>query len=137
MKTNKEAQNYLIFGGLTMLTNWLVYSLVVGILGYGINSGNVISWMVAVLFAFITNKIWVFGQKDWQPAFVIRQFSTFLGARLFSGGFELLALPLIMDLGLSQPLFGIEGFAAKIAVSGAVIVINYVFSKRFVFKQAD
>ena len=61
----------------------------------------------------------------------------FLGARIFSGIFEIGLFPVLLWMGLNQAIFGIEGMVAKVVISVLVIVLNYVFSKLLIFKKAN
>jgi uncharacterized membrane protein YfhO/putative flippase GtrA len=130
-----EMVKYLFFGAATTFFNWCVYGLVVRFAGFSVTVGNVIAWFVAVVFAFTTNKIWVFGSRSWQPLLVLREGSAFLGARIFSGLVEIAGVPFLYRVGLNYPLLGIEGFAAKVSVSVIVIVLNYIFSKLIIFRR--
>ena len=134
-KVPREMVNYLFFGAATTFVNWCVYGLVVRFAGFSITAGNVIAWIAAVVFAFITNKIWVFESRSWQPLLVLREGSAFLGARILSGLVEIAGVPLLYRIGLDYPLLGIEGFAAKVFVSVIVIVLNYCFSKLIIFRR--
>lgn len=125
---------YLVVGGCTTLVNWVVYALLVKGAGFSVMAGNILSWVAAVLFAFFTNKIWVFRSRGWAAAKLAREFATFVGSRLFTGLLELGLVPLLVALGLSWPLFGIEGFAAKVLVGVIVVILNYILSKWLVFK---
>lgn len=98
------------------------------------NISNCIAWLVAVLFAFITNKVFVFESKNMEMRFVCRELIKFVGARLATGAIEILGLPLLYYIGMKQSLFGVEGFVAKIVVSVVVVLLNYVFSKLFIFR---
>ena len=131
----REMVNYLFFGAATTFVNWSVYGLAVRFAGFSVTVGNVIAWVVAVVFAFMTNKIWVFESRSWQPLLVLREGSTFLGARIFSGFVEIAGVPLLYRIGLNYPLLGIEGFTAKVVVSVIVIVMNYIFSKLIIFRR--
>ncbi|MCL2560369.1 MAG: YfhO family protein [Turicibacter sp.] len=135
-KESKERTSYLFFGGVTTLINWVVYSIAVEMVGFSISVSNVIAWVFAVAFAFMANKMWVFEDREWQPSVVVGQAGTFVGARLATGLIELIGVPLLVFAGLSYPLFGIEGFAAKLIVSVVIVVLNYLLSKNFVFKSA-
>ena len=131
----REPVNYLFFGGLTTLVSWGVYALAVGWLDMPVTPGNLLSWVCAVTFAFVTNKLWVFDSKSWAWPGWFREALAFVAGRLFSGAVEMGGLPLLMWLGLDQPLFGIEGFAAKLVVSVVVIILNYFLSKFLVFRK--
>ncbi len=131
----REIVNYLFFGGLTTLVSWVTYALGVGALKMGVTPANVFSWVCAVSFAFVTNKLWVFQSKSWAWPGWLKEAGSFVAGRLFSGAVELGGLPLLMRLGLDQPLFGVEGFAAKVVISIVVIILNYIISKLFVFRK--
>ena len=131
----KEIVNYFIFGVLTTLINWSVYALMVGVFNVSIHLSNAIAWLLAVAFAFITNKIWVFNCLKWNLSALIKEGSSFLGSRIISGIFEMVALPIFIGIGVNQSLFGVEGFSAKILVTVIVTISNYVFSKWFIFKK--
>ena len=129
---------YLIFGVLTTVVSWGSYSLFVLLL-QGLDSvvfwANILSWVCAVLFAFITNKLWVFQSKSWAGNVVFPELGKFLSSRVATGIFEMIAVPALVAIGLNQTIFGIDGMVSKVVVSVAVIVLNYVLSKLFVFKK--
>ena len=133
----KEIINYLIFGGLTTVVSWGTYSLFVKAFGMSVSVGNVLSWICAVIFAFITNKLFVFDSKTWAPATAIREFFSFIGARLATGVLEWFGVPFFSEHGLTQPLFGVKGLLAKIVVSIVVIILNYIFSKFLIFTKKE
>ena len=132
---DKMVINYLIFGIITTLVNWLVYSLLVGVIGTSINIGNMIAWTIAVTFAFFANKVWVFESSSWKFLTVIKEGIFFAGSRLISGALEIVSLPLLITLGINQQLFGIDGFVAKILISVVVVILNYIFSRWLVFRK--
>ena len=131
----RELISYLFFGGLTTVVSWVTYALFVGPLGLPVVPGNILSWVCAVCFAFVTNKLWVFDSKSWAWPLWGREALAFFGGRIFSGLVEMGGLPLLMWMGLDQPLLGIEGFAAKVVVSIVVIILNYIISKLLVFRK--
>ncbi|MGI6745212.1 MAG: GtrA family protein [Acutalibacteraceae bacterium] len=126
---------YLVFGVLTTAVNWGIYSVLVKYFSFNINAGNIIAWIVAVVFAFVTNKIWVFKSKTTAFKLVLKEFVLFVGARALSGVIEIGGLPLLVWLGLGQTVFGVEAFLAKIVISFVVIILNFIFSKLIVFKK--
>ncbi len=131
----REIVSYLFFGVLTTVVSWATYALFVGLLKLPVNAGNFLSWVCAVSFAFVTNKLWVFRSKGWVWPVWLKEAAAFFGGRLFSGLVEIEGLPLLMRLGLDQPLFGIDGFAAKIVISVVVIILNYFLSKFLAFRK--
>ena len=129
----KEVIMYLIFGVATTLVNWVVYSLLMKTSAVNMTISNAIAWFTAVVFAYITNKLFVFESKSWNVAEVWKEVVKFFGARIAEIG----GLPLLYYIGVKQSLFGVEGFVAKILVSVIVVILNYVFSKIFVFNKKD
>ncbi len=137
LRKNKELIAYIVFGLLTTLVNWLVYSLLVEFLVLPITASNAIAWFAAVLFAFVTNKMYVFNSKSKNIALVLREAATFLCSRLISGVIEVFLPTFLFSVGLNQSIFGIKGFASKITVSVIVIIINYITSKFIVFNTKN
>ena len=127
--------SYLFFGVATTGINWIVYSLSNTVAGLSMNVSNIIAWVVAVLFAFVTNKAFVFFSKSWSGQALLEEFVKFIGARVATGIIEIGGLPLLYQLGIKQSIFGVEGFVAKIIISVVVIILNYVFSKFIVFSE--
>ena len=139
---NKEMMLYLIMGVLTTLVNWLVHAALVGPISALIKNQDValtvttfIAVVASVLFAFFTNKIFVFESKSWEAKVFWREFISFILARALTGVLEIFGVPLLVRLGLDQEIFGIKAMVAKVAVSVIVIVANYIFSKLFIFKK--
>ncbi len=134
----KEIIMYLIFGVGTTAVNWVIYTVLVAF-GNVVNLtlANIIAWVGAVAFAYITNKLWVFESKSWSLKVVWKELGMFLGARIFSGIFEIGLFPVLVWLGMNQAIFGVEGMLAKVVISVWVIVLNYIFSKLLVFKKKE
>ncbi len=138
LKKYKEILAYLFWGGMTTVVSWVSYSLFTFALplgDYTIVTANILSWVCAVLFAFFTNKLWVFGSKCWAPGVVFPELWKFTVSRLATGVVEMLGVPLLVKIGLNQTVFGIEGMVSKMLVSIVVIILNYIFSKLLVFKK--
>lgn len=133
LKKNKEIVLYIVFGGLTTVVNWVTYSLFVSFCS--ITVSNVIAWVFAVVFAYLTNKIFVFEQKSWKPNIAFFEFSKFVSSRLLTGVVEIAGVDILVYVGLNQTIFGIEGMVAKVTVSIVVVILNYFFSKLIVFKE--
>ena len=135
---------YMIFGVGTTVVSWLTYALFtkivpavsfVGITIEHTTTANVLSWVCAVIFAFVTNKLWVFDSKSWKPSIAFKELWLFVASRLATGLIEWVGLPLLIKLGVDQTILGVEGMVAKILVSVIVVLLNYVFSKLFIFKN--
>ena len=121
--------SYLVFGVLTTVVNYLVYLPCYNLLGFSAAVSNVIAWAVAVLFAYVTNKPFVFRSHDWSLQTVIPEFARFVGCRVASGGAETLILLLTVDI------LGWNGNLWKLVVSVLVVIANYFGSKLLVFKK--
>lgn len=144
-----EPLSYLFWGGMTTLVSWGSYSafaylfekydreiVLFGIdMSFAVVLANIWSWVCAVGFAFVTNKIWVFRSRSWKPDIVWKELGKFVSARLITGLFEMAAVPVLVGIGMNQTIFGIEGLAAKVCVSVLVVLLNYIFSKLLVFSS--
>ncbi|MBR6119386.1 MAG: GtrA family protein [Oscillospiraceae bacterium] len=140
---NRETLLYLIFGVLTTLVNLAVFWLMNRLLGEDLALlNNAVAFVAAVIFAYLTNKRFVFESRSWDAATLKREIPSFLGARLASFGLEELLLWIAKDLIrvgrwslviLGLTLGGL--MIAKILISVIVVVLNYIFSKFFIFKQ--
>ena len=87
---------------------------------------NVLAWFFSVLFAYITNRTWVFESKSPE---ILKEMSLFFGGRIFSGVVDTALMYLFIDVLVLGNTF------SKIVVQIIVIVLNYVFSKLIVFKD--
>lgn len=130
----KEILLYLIFGGLTTLVSWGSYAMF-ELSGLSVTAANALSWVCAVLFAFFTNKLFVFASRSWKPLTLLREAGEFFGARLVTGLLTMIGVPLLMRIGLDQSIFGVEGMVAKITMSVLEVLLNYVVSKLVIFKK--
>ena len=126
---NKETILYLVFGILTTAINIAVCVLLSDILKWDIYLSNTIAWILSVIFAFVTNKIFVFNSKSTDKKVLLKETVFFLIARLISLGFDMLVVWLMADL------WGINVWIVKIISNIIVIIMNYVFSKLFIFNN--
>ncbi len=129
---HKEIIMYLIVGVIPTVFSWVTYALFVR--GVPVSAANVLSWVVTVLFAYVTNKVLVFESRSWEWQLVVREAVSFFGSRAATGVFEILAFPAFYYIGLNQPMLGVDGLPAKILTSVIVMVLNYICSKLFVFR---
>ena len=99
MKNKKEIINYIIFGMLTTVVNFAVFWLFNRLLGKDFYlASNVIAWIAAVAFAYVTNRIWVFQSKVKSAKGVLKEIGEFFLSRLFSLGVEEAGLLILVDL---------------------------------------
>ena len=142
---NRETISYLFFGVLTTLVNLAVFWVLNKLLGEDLALfNNAVAFVAAVTFAYITNKLFVFESKSWSPETLRKEIPSFIGARLFSFGLEELLLWISKDVirvgRYSIVILGIVIgglMVAKILISVIVVVLNYFFSKLFIFKKKE
>ena len=151
----KEFITYIVFGVLTTILNFAVYQgfhelfLAIGWEGTLHNimpdnefirqvfenedpcylDANSIAWVAGVIFAFITNKLWVFESKSWKPSIAIKEFVSFTGARIFSFVVETIMMFVFVSI------IHFDALISKLIVGVVVIILNYIFSKLFIFKK--
>lgn len=119
-----EVLSYLFFGGCTTLVNILTFW-VMRLLKVGVYTSNVVAWIVSVLFAFITNKLFVFESKG----NALKEGISFFLFRLLSLVFDMGIMYLLIDV------FKWNDLLSKVLANIFVIIINYIFSKLFIFKK--
>lgn len=120
---------YGIFGVLTTVINIGVYGVLYSGLGVSNVISNVIAWVISVLFAFITNKLWVFESKNFNFKLFVKELGSFTVCRVATGVLDLVIMFVGVDL-LKGP-----AIILKITSNIIVIILNYVMSKIFVFKK--
>jgi len=121
--------SYLFFGVLTTVVNYIIYLPLYNGLGMSATVSNAIAWVVAVAFAYLTNKPFVFRSYDWSMKTVVPELTKFVGCRVGSGAAETLILLLTVDI------LGWNGNIWKLITSVLVVVLNYIGSKLLVFKK--
>lgn len=139
----KELITYVVFGVLTTLVNFVCFWLFNKILGEKLYLlSNIIAWVISVIFAYVTNKLWVFESKSWKPSVIGREIPEFVGARVFSllieeGGLWLFVDVLNFDkFGFTLLGFDVTGkLIAKVVLAVIVVILNYIFSKLVIFKK--
>ncbi len=126
---NRETISYFIFGVLTTLMDWGTYWLMrrAGI-DYRIATAG--AWAAAVLFAFVTNKLFVFRSLSLNLKKIWAEFVPFVLCRVATGAFTMAAMIVLVDVMKIR-----QDFICKIAVSAISLVLNYLLSKWFIFKQ--
>lgn len=121
--------SYLFFGVCTTIVNYLVYIPCYNFLGMSASVSNMVAWVVAVAFAYLTNKPFVFKSNDWSASTVVPELTKFVGCRIGSGVAETIVLFLAVDL------LGWNGNIWKLVTQVMVTVMNYVASKLVVFRK--
>lgn len=143
LSKHKEWLLYIVFGVGTTAVSFITFALLESLWGeelYLVSNG--LAWIAAVAFAYITNKLWVFESKSWHPAVLWREIPSFLGARVLSFAIEEVGLWVMIEL-LNFASFSLTvisvtfsgSFIAKLLLTVIVVILNYFFSKLFIFKK--
>ena len=125
----KQTILYLIFGVLSTIVNILTYVFCTRNLNIEFLISNWIAWIVAVLFAYITNKFFVFESKEINIKFLIKELSSFVSCRLLSGIIEMILMYIMISL------MSLNDFIVKIITNVVVVILNFIFSKLIIFKN--
>lgn len=123
----REVISYLFFGGLTFIVSMVSYAVFLKLLHDNALIANVFSWIFAVLFAYITNRIWVFQSENHGLSMIIKEMVSFFGGRIVT----LIMEEVVLWIGIS--LFGMNAIAIKVIAQVLVVIGNYFISKFFVF----
>ncbi len=124
-----ETMRYLFIGGCTTLVNLIAFAVFCDVMGMDVTLGNVLSIILAILFAYITNKIFVFSSRTNGIKEMFSEFCRFVGGRLSTMAIEVGGVYLIHNM-MGQPKM-----AAKLVTQILVIIGNYFISKFFVFRN--
>ena len=129
MKKYKSFIAYAVFGVLTTIVNIVTYNQCYYHVGLGNTLSNIIAWILAVTFAYLTNKVWVFESKSWKWDVLCREIPTFVSCRLATGVLDLIIMFVCVDV------IGWHAMWMKFISNVLVILLNYVFSKLVIFKK--
>ena len=136
LKKYKSIILYIIFGGLTTVVDWTVSFSLYYLWGEAIEAtpwlihgANVIAWVAAVAFAYVTNRIWVFESKRRGFAPILGEIFAFAGGRVFT----LLLQEVLMAVFFTW--LGFNEYLVKIVAAVLVVILNYFISKLLVFRK--
>ena len=127
IKKYKELIVYAIFGVCTTVVNFACYMICVK-LNVDVLVSSVIAWVVSVVFAFLTNRKWVFDSKANTLSGVVKELAKFSSGRVLTQIIDMVILAVFVKM------LCYDEAVVKLAANVVVIVLNYVFSKFFVFK---
>ena len=134
----REQLSYLFFGGVTTLVNIACYALLHNALGMASDLANAIAWAVSVAVAYVTNRRWVFESRTTGKAMWV-ELGAFVGARVLTGlmdeGIMHLGTEVIGPTLFAEGSRGLWDLGVKVFSNILVIILNYVFSKLFIFKK--
>ncbi len=120
---------YAVFGVCTTLINWGTYYLCYSLIRIPNVPSTIIAWIVAVAFAFITNKIWVFESKAFDVKTLLYEIWTFIAARLATGVLDVAIMYFAVDV------FAMNSTIWKLISNVIVIILNYILSKLIIFRK--
>ena len=127
----REMLLYLIFGALTTLVNIVSYYCLTRFAALETSAATALAWFASVVFAYITNRQWVFRSRAKGMLPVMREVISFFAARLATGVMDMGVMALCVDV-LHMP-----DMPVKIASNIVVIVLNYILSKVLVFRKGN
>lgn len=127
----EEGFNYLIFGFLAFVLNYVLYVLFAGVLDIHHLVSTALSWALTVVFAYWTNRRFVFKSKNKDAKSVREEFVSFVGARVATGLLEMGLMFLMVDLA------ALNEYVSKFVCQVLVIVANYFLSKLWIFKEKE
>ncbi len=128
-KKHEEGINYLIFGFLAFVLNYILYWVFESLLHCHYMLATALSWVLTVVFAYWTNRTFVFKSRNKGLQTIWKEFVSFIGARVATEVLELVLMYLMVDC-----LHGNE-YVAKLIGQTLVIIANYVLSKLWIFKE--
>lgn len=129
-KKYRQIISYLFFGGLTTIVNFLTYYIFARLIGVEEVMSSGIAWFCAVLFAYITNKLFVFESKTSTKISFIKEIISFFSCRVLSG--------ILCDIGTFAfmiKVLHINDFISKLITQIMVIILNFILSKFVIFKN--
>ena len=126
---NTELVAYLFAGVATTVVNYVVYYIATRLLSMGVMPGTWTAWVVAVAFGYVANKAFVFHTHCDSVLSLLREAGSFFAMRLVSLGMETVLMYLTVTV------LGLNDLVMKLIVNIVVIILNYVFSKLFIFKK--
>ncbi len=125
----KEYVLYVIFGGLTTLISLISFYICSHPLDIGTVASNIISWILSVSFAYVTNRKWVFKSKTVGFYGIVKEIAGFIAGRLLSMGIETVLLWITVDL------YHFNDMLMKVVIGIIVVIMNYFFSRLVAFKK--
>ena len=130
-KKHEEGINYLIFGFLAFVLNYILYFVFADAMQMHYMAATVLSWVLTVVFAYWTNRTFVFKSQNKDIGSVVKEFVSFIGARIATEVLELVLMYVMVDL------LSINDKISKLVCQVLVILANYVLSKIWIFKKSD
>lgn len=122
---------YAIFGVLTTVINMAAYYVLYNVLSWSNMASTALAWFVAVVFAFVTNKKWVFDSQSMEAKVLLYELFSFFLCRIATGVFDMVVMYVAVDVMHANEMFW------KLTANVLVILLNFVASKLIIFKKKD
>ena len=129
IKKYKEFILYAIFGILTTIVNVVAYFISTRMFHINIIGSTVIAWCLAVIFAYVTNRKYVFSSENHTTKAILIEFGAFISCRLFTGGIDVAIMYVFVDM------LKMNDLLIKILSNIFVILSNYIASRLFIFTK--
>ena len=129
LKKHKSFIAYGVFGVFTTVVNIVTYNVCYNSLGISNTLSNIAAWILAVTFAYLTNKVWVFGSVSWRWEVLKKEIPTFISCRIATGVLDLVIMFICVDI------MGWHALLMKMISNILVIILNYIFSKLVIFRK--
>ncbi len=130
-KKHEEGINYLIFGFLAFVLNYILYFIFADTIVMHYMAATVLSWVLTVVFAYWTNRTFVFKSQNKGTTSLVREFLSFIGARVATEVLEIVLMYVMVTL------LSINDKISKLVCQTIVILANYVLSKIWIFKDTS
>ena len=130
IKKYEEIIKYLIIGVAITALNYIVFAILTNTANIEMHTSNVIAWFVSVIFAYFTNKLFVFESKSFKLNVLGKEILSFGIARIFSLGLEEVMLYVFVNL------LNMNKFVIKLIANVIVVIVNYALSKFIIFKNS-
>jgi len=129
IKKYKDVTLYLFFGVCTTLVNIITYWIVAHPFGFSTMVSTIFAWFIAVLFAYITNRKWVFHSTTVTSKEIVREIISFFSCRLITGIIDWVCMLIFVDI------LYLNDVIIKFLANILVIILNYIASKLLIFKK--
>lgn len=123
--------SYLVFGVLTTVVNIGVFDVLDTYAHWNYQVATVLAWFISVLFAYITNKLWVFDSKTTTSQALMTELGSFFFFRILSLFMDMAMMWLGISILHASPLL------TKVVDNVVIVVVNYLFSRVFIFKRVE
>lgn len=129
IKKYEEIIKYLIIGVLTTAINYIIFAILTQFTNIDMHICNIIAWIISVIFAYFTNKLFVFKSRSFEFGIIGKEILSFSAARIFSLLLEELILYVFVNL------LHMNELIIKLIANIIVIIVNYILSKFIIFKK--